>query len=54
MVSGQVINFTLPLTLPWTFLMLEVGMKDFKSKINAMCYILIFFWGLFLPIYYFF
>ena len=54
MASGQIINFIMPLTLPWTFVMLESGIKNFKTKINAACYLLIFFMGLFYPIYYFF
>ena len=29
-------------------------MKDFSSKMNAACYLIIYFMGLFYPIYYFF
>ena len=54
MISGQIINVIMPLTLPWTFVMLENGIKNFQTKINAACYLMIYFMGLFYPIYYFF
>jgi hypothetical protein len=54
MIFGQIINIMIPLTLPWTFVMMDTGLRNFKTKINAICYILLFFVGLFFPIYYFF
>ena len=54
MISGQVINIVMPLTLPWTFMMLENGIKNVRTKLNAACYLLIYYLGLLFPIYYFF
>ena len=34
--------------------MLSSGVKNFNTKINAACYIILYFFGLFFPIYYFF
>ena len=54
MVYGQVINVMAPLTLPWTFVMLEAGVRNLKTKLSVACNILIFFMVLVFPIYYFF
>ena len=54
MIFGQVINVLMPLTLPWTFLMLRNGLRSFGSKVNAASYLLLYFLGLLFPIYYFF
>jgi hypothetical protein len=54
MIFGQVINVLMPLTLPWTFLMLRNGLRSFGSKVNAASYLLLYFLGLVFPIYYFF
>ena len=54
MIFGQVINFMMPLILPWTFLMLEGGIRNFSSKINVASYLVLYFIGLVFPIYYFF
>ena len=54
MVFGQIINVIIPLTLPWTYVMLETGIRNFKTKLNAGCYIILYFLGVFFPIYYFF
>ena len=54
MISGHVVNVLLPFTLPWTFIMLSSGVKNFNTKINAVCYLILYFLGLFFPIYYFF
>ena len=54
MISGHVVNVLLPLTLPWTFVMLESGVKNFNTKLNAVCYLILYFLCLFFPIFYFF
>ena len=54
MVSGHVINLIMPFTLPWTFMMLEGGIKNFGTKVNAACYFLIYFIGVYFPIVSFF
>ena len=54
MIIGHVVNLILPFTLPWTFVMINVGFKNFNTKLNAACYILLFFLCLFFPIYFFF
>ena len=54
MIYGQIINVMAPLILPWTFLLLDAGVRDFRTKINAVGNILIFFIGVIFPIYYFF
>ena len=54
MIYGQIINVMSPLVLPWTFVILEAGVRDFKTKISAVCNILVFFMALVFPFYYFF
>ena len=54
MVFGHIINMIIPLTLPWTFMMLQNGVRSFGTKINAACYLVLYFTGIFFPIYYFF
>lgn len=54
MIYGQVTNVLAQLTLPWTFLMLKAGVRNFGTKANAAAYVLLFFVGVFFPIYYFF
>ena len=54
MFFGQIINLMTPLTLPWTFVMMETGIRNFNTKLNAICYIYLYFIGIFFPIYYFF
>ena len=54
MISGHIINIIMPLVLPWTFIMLDACVRNFRTKLNAACYILLYFLGLFYPIYYFF
>lgn len=44
----------IPLTLPWTFMMIKNGVRDFGTKLNAACYLVLYFTGIFFPIYYFF
>ena len=44
----------MPIILPWTFLMLKGGVRDFQTKINVAAYLGLFFLGIFFPIYYFF
>lgn len=43
-----------PFMLPWTFFMLDSGVRNFRSKINTAGYMVIFFIGFVFPIYYFF
>ena len=54
MIFGHIINIIMPLTLPWTFMMLDSGVRNFKTKLNAACYLILYFVGVFFPIYYFF
>ena len=54
MISGQVVNLMVPLILPWSFMMMDLGVRDFNSKLNAIGYILIYFMGLVFPIFYLF
>ena len=54
MIFGHVINIIMPLTLPWTFVMLQNGVRNFGTKINAATYLILYFLGLVFPIYYFF
>lgn len=54
MIFGNIINIILPLTLPWTFFLLESGVRNFGTKMNSACYIILYFVGLVFPIYYFF
>ena len=54
MSSGHFINIIMPLTLLWSFIVLQAGVRNFNTKLNAVCYIFLFFLGLFFPIYYFF
>ena len=54
MIFGQVINVVLPLTLPWTFIMCKKGVYNFGTKMNTVCYFMIYFFGLLFPILYFF
>ena len=54
MISGHVVNIIMPLTLPWTFIIMQTGVRNIGTKINAVCYIILYFLGLFFPIYYLF
>ena len=54
MIYGQIVNIMAPLILPWTFVMFELGVRNFRTKINAVGNILFFFMGVVFPIYYFF
>ena len=54
MIYGQLINVMGPLIIPWTFMMIDLGVRDFKNKINIVGNFIIFFFGLVFPIYYFF
>jgi len=54
MIFGQVINLLIPFTLPWTFVMLNNGVRNFGTKLDAALYFFLFFVALFFPIYYFF
>ena len=53
-IYGQLINMMGPLILPWTFVMVDMGVRDFKNKLNVVGNFVIFFFGLVFPIYYFF
>ena len=54
LIYGQVTNVLMPLTLPWSFVMLEAGVRNFETKVNCAAYILFYFVGLVFPIYYLF
>ena len=54
MIYGHVINLMMPLILPWTYLMLEGGLRNFRTKINVAAYLVLYFLGVVFPIYYFF
>ena len=54
MIHGHIINLMIPFTLPWTYVMLESGVRNFKTKISGACSIFSFFIGVVFPIYYFF
>lgn len=54
MIYGQIINVMSPLIIPWAFVMLESGVRDFKTKMASAGNIVIFFIGIVFPIYYFF
>jgi hypothetical protein len=54
MMYGYIISIIIPLTLPWSFFMMDLGVRNFKTKLNAACYLVLYFVGLFFPIYYFF
>jgi len=54
MIFGQIINVIMPLTLPWTFFMLNSGVRNFNTKMNSVLYFAIYFFGLLFPVYYFF
>ena len=42
MIYGQIINIISPLVLPWSFIILESGVREFKTKISSVCNILIY------------
>lgn len=44
----------IPIVLPWTFVMMEAGVRNFKTKLSVASNILLFFIVLVFPIYYFF
>ena len=54
MIYGHIINVMMPIILPWTFMMLEGGIRNFQAKINVASYLVLYFLGIFFPIYYFF
>ena len=54
MIYGQIINVMSPLIIPWAFVMLESGVRDFRTKLASAGNIIIFFIGIVFPIYYFF
>ena len=54
MIHGQVINLLAPLVLPWTFVMLETGVRNVRNKLATMVAILVFFMGVIFPFVYFF
>ena len=33
---------------------MEIGVKNYRTKLNTACYLVLYFVGLFFPIYYFF
>ena len=53
MFYGQVINLIGPLVLPWTFMMLETGFRNFRNKLTVAVTVLVFFMGVIFPFIYF-
>ena len=49
---GQIIHVIAPFILPWSFMMMEMGVNNFRTKINGVCIIFSFFMGLVFPFYY--
>ena len=43
-----------PIVLPWAFIMMDAGVRNFKTKLSAVCNILVFFVAFVFPFYYFF
>ena len=54
MIFGHIVNLMIPLILPWTYVMLESGVRNVRTKINAVCCLFLYFLGLLFPIYYLF
>jgi len=54
MLFGSIINIMIPLTLPWSFFMIELGVRNYQTKLNSVFYLILFFVVLVFPIYYFF
>lgn len=53
-VFGYIIGLIIPITLPWTFMMFSGGVKNFRSKMGYLIYVLLYFVALTFPIYYLF
>jgi uncharacterized membrane protein YqaE (UPF0057 family) len=53
MISGNLINIMSPLILPWSFILMQAGVRDCQTKINTIAYLLVFFMVLVFSIYYF-
>ena len=53
MAYGQMIGIMMPLTLPWTFIM-QVGLRNFGTKMNTVFYLILHFFILVFPIGYLF
>lgn len=54
MVFGQIINIIMPSTLPWSFILLQSGARNFSAKLNFLLYYFVLFLSVLFPIYYFF
>lgn len=52
MISGQIINVLLPLTLPWIFILLRGGIRNYGTKLNSGCFALIHFFVFVFPLLY--
>jgi uncharacterized membrane protein YqaE (UPF0057 family) len=54
MVSGNLINIMSPIILPWSFILLQAGFRNYQTKINTLAYVLVFFMVFVFSISYFF
>jgi hypothetical protein len=53
-IYGQIINLLIAFTLPWNFVLLQVGIYDFGSKLNVGLFLGALFVSIHFPIVYFF
>ena len=53
MIFGQVISLMQSVILPWSFISLKGGSKNFKTKINTAIYLTLFLISVLLPFYYY-
>lgn len=54
LLSSQIINILIPIALPWSFVLLQKGVINFRSKINKAIFLFLFFVVIVFPIYFFF
>jgi len=54
MIYFQLTNLISPIVLPWTFIMLNMGVNNINSKIGTSLYLVLHFTTLVIPIYQFF
>jgi hypothetical protein len=52
MFYGQIINSMVPLILPWSYIMVQAGVRNVQTKISTAIYSIIFFISIAFPIYY--
>ena len=52
MIYGQIINLMMPLTLPWSFMLIKSGITSIRSKLSMVLFLALFFVCAVFPIYY--